>query len=90
MLSRLLAALALVTGLAAFGVPVDARALAAASQQVEVRASEAQAAQAVVCEEKAPRTLSVDCAASVAAPVADAPLRPFTPSVRIGVDRAHE
>ncbi|RJX66330.1 hypothetical protein D6858_12470 [Tsuneonella suprasediminis] len=90
MLSRLIAALALVTGLASFGAPVEARALAAASQQIEASASEVQVAQAAVCADYAPRSVSAGCAASAPTPIADAALRPMAPAVRIRIDRAHE
>jgi hypothetical protein len=91
MLRRLFACLALITGLTAFGVPVDARVLPSAEQQLASSAGTSQPGKGVNCDSqaqqrpghKAKDVVRSDCRQR-------APVVIFIPTVQFGADRAFE
>lgn len=88
MLARLLACLALVTGLAAVGVPASAAVSQAASQQVEVDGQ--QQGKSVPCTPVSPRNASNPVDSSQPKCRARKPLVVYIPTVQFGSDRAFE
>ncbi|WP_150124958.1 hypothetical protein [Tsuneonella mangrovi] len=91
MLRRLLAVLALMSGLAAIGVPVEARTVAiGAEQQIEARQVAASVGQIASLEALAPAAIrSTECTATGS--FGDFPsLDHVGTTVRVGIDRARE
>ena len=89
MLRRILACLALITGLAAVGTPAHARMMLDYGQQVENSSSVSQGSQQAPCS-TAPR---VNPQGRVVTPAGCAPRKPiviYIPTVQLGPDRARE
>lgn len=89
MLARLLACLALVTGLAAVGVPANAAVSQAASQQVETEGQQ-QPGRSAVCTPASPRNTSGPIDSAQPKCRARKPVVIYVPTVQFGADRAFE
>lgn len=89
MLARLLACLALVTGLAAVGAPVQAKMLTAASEQIESSAQNAQPGKSVDCSAVEPRNVKSSAQSQAKCRVRK-PVVIYIPTVQFGPDRAYE
>ena len=90
MLRRVLACLALITGLAALGTPAEARMIMDFGQQVENSPTASQGSQQVPCSDLPQR---VNAQGKIASQPACAPRRPiviYIPTVQLGPDRARE
>lgn len=90
MLRRILAAFALITGLAAVGAPADARMLSAVSQQVDSTAQAQSPSSQAPCPVPGARN---GLSGKVAAQVDCRPRKPviiYLPTVQFGADRALE
>lgn len=90
MLARLLACLALVTGLAAVGAPVQAKVLQAASEQVESASPSSQPGKNTACATGEQRNLASATEQAQAKCRARKPVTIYIPTVQLGVDRAYE
>jgi hypothetical protein len=90
MLRRLLACLALITGLAAVGTPAEARMMLDFGQQVENSPAVSQGSQPSSCSTNLQRP---NAQGKTATPSGCAPRRPivvYLPTVQLGPDRARE
>lgn len=90
MLGRILAAFALITGLAATGTPASARMLTAVSQQVDANNQAQQAATQVPCPVVGTRNGLNTKVAAQAGCRARKPVIIYLPTVQFGADRAFE
>ncbi len=89
MLARLLACLALVTGLAAVGAPAQARLLSAASEQIESNAQNPQPGKSAECSPVEQRNVKGATQAQAKCR-ARKPVVIYIPTVQFGPDRAFE
>jgi hypothetical protein len=90
MLRRILACLALITGLAAVGAPAEARMMLDYGQQAESSPTTSQGSQQAPCSNPPQRT---SAQGKVVSQPGCAPRRPiviYIPTVQLGPDRAHE
>jgi hypothetical protein len=90
MLRRVLACLALITGLAALGTPAEARMMMDFGQQVENSSTASQGSQQAPCADLPQR---VNAQGKVVTQPGCAPRRPiviYIPTVQLGPDRARE
>jgi hypothetical protein len=90
MLRRILACLALITGLAALGTPAEARMMLDFGQQVENGPTTSQGGQQAPCSAAPQRT---NAQGKIATQPGCAPRRPiviYIPTVQFGPDRARE
>lgn len=90
MLARLLACLALVTGLAAVGAPAHSALLTAASQQVEADGSSSNPSKNQSCTCSDPRNVGKATDSAQAKCRARKPVVIYIPTVQFGADRAYE
>ncbi|MXO85123.1 hypothetical protein GRI38_03665 [Altererythrobacter aurantiacus] len=89
MLKRLLTCLALLTGLAAIGIPAQAFSVAAMAAEVDGRDKASETPADVECEVLAPRGWQrKDVKRIRCKPVASTTI--FLPTVQMGIDRAYE
>ena len=90
MLARLLACLALVTGLAAVGAPVNAGVLASASQQIESDGSSSSPTRNSACTCTHQRSLEKAIDQALNRCRTRKPAVIYMPTVQFGADRAYE
>ena len=90
MLARLLACLALVTGLAVVGAPLQAKTLEAASEQVETASQSAQPGKSAACPSGEQRNLAAATEQTQIRCRARRPVVVYIPTVQFGADRAYE
>lgn len=90
MFRRLLACLALITGLAATGTPAQARMILDFGQQVENSAAAVQGVQQPVCPPQAQRSNAQGKASTRTGCPPRKPIIIYIPTVQLGPDRARE
>lgn len=90
MLARFLACLALVTGLAAIGAPVNATLLSASSQQIESNGSASSPSKNATCACTSQRSLDKAIDQAQAKCRTRKPVVIYMPTVQFGADRAYE
>ena len=89
MLARLLACLALITGLAALGTPASAAVVQSASQQVEASGQQSPN-KTVTCNAAEPRNATTASDPAQVRCRARKPVVIYIPTVQFGPDRAYE
>jgi hypothetical protein len=90
MLRRILACLALITGLAAIGTPAEARIMLDTARQVETAPGVSQGSQQAPCSAAPPRTNAQGKAILQPGCQPRRPIVLYIPTVQFGPDRARE